>query len=129
MDEPLVRVVAQRGRLTRARAAVARTRRFVAAAGLAASVLAVALTAAPAAAWKPGPERFGVGERHNVPVRMRDGTVLRANVFYPTDRSTGKAAAGPFPVIMVQTPYGKDTVGSFSGDEGGAEAGSEAGPL
>jgi putative CocE/NonD family hydrolase len=98
---------------------------------LAASALVLALSAAaPAtAAWKPGAERFGIGERHNVPVTMRDGTVQRANVFYPTDRSTGKPVRGPFPVIMVQTPYGKDTVGSFSGQEGGAEAGTDAGPL
>jgi putative CocE/NonD family hydrolase len=86
--------------------------------------------AAPAAAeWKPGPERYGVGERDNVPVTMNDGTVLRANVYYPTDPSTGDHSSGPFPVLMVQTPYGKDTVGSFSGADGGAEAGSEAGPL
>jgi putative CocE/NonD family hydrolase len=98
---------------------------------LVAASIALPLTiATPAgAAWKPGPERFGVGERHNVPVRMRDGTILRANVYYPTERSSGDPARGPFPVIMVQTPYGKDTVGAFSGTEGGAEAGTEAGPL
>ncbi len=60
---------------------------------------------------------------------MADGTVLRANVYYPTDRHTGKAAKGPFPVIMVQTPYGKDYAGLASGGEGGPEAGTEIGPL
>src|SRR3954447_8764042 len=60
---------------------------------------------------------------------MSDGTVLRANVYYPTDPRTGRAAKGPFPVIMVQTPYGKDTVGAASGREGGAEAATQAGPL
>jgi putative CocE/NonD family hydrolase len=104
-------------------------RRPAALLGLVATLI-VAFVAAPAAnAWKPGPERFGVGERHNVPVEMRDGTVLRANVYYPTDPATGEAVHGHFPVIMVQTPYGKDTVGSASGQEGGAEAGSQAGPL
>src|SRR5207248_798353 len=39
------------------------------------------------------------------------------------------AASGPFPVIMVYTPYGKDTTGAASGQEGGPEAGSQAGPL
>jgi len=77
---------------------------------------------ASAQAWKPEPAQYGVGKQTNVPVRMADGTVLRANVYYPTDRATGMAAAGPFPVIMVQTPYGKDTVGSASGREGGGEA-------
>ena len=60
---------------------------------------------------------------------MRDGTVLRANVLVPTDPKTGKPARGPFPVIMVQTPYGKDTVGAASGGDGGAEAATQAGPL
>src|SRR4051794_12228891 len=32
---------------------------------------------------------------------MRDGTVLRANVYRPAD-------GGPFPVLMERTPYGKD---------------------
>ncbi len=39
----------------------------------------------------------------DVPVRVRDGTVLRVNVFRPTD---GK----PVPVIMAAHPYGKDRI-------------------
>jgi hypothetical protein len=39
---------------------------------------------------------------------MRDGTVLRANVYYPTDHKTRKEASGRFPVVLTQTPYGKD---------------------
>lgn len=39
----------------------------------------------------------------NVPVVVRDGTTLRANVFRPT-------GAGPFPVIVSTQPYGKDKV-------------------
>ena len=72
---------------------------------------AVLIAAAPpvAGAWQPGPTRYEVGKQSNVPVTMSDGTVLRANIHYPTDPSTGQAAKGPFPVIMVQTPYGKDT--------------------
>ena len=67
----------------------ARRRRTIAA-GLAVSAVVLTLIAAPAAgAWKPGKPRYGVGERRNVPVTMRDGTVLRANVFYPTDPSYG----------------------------------------
>src|SRR4051812_1324552 len=82
-----------------------------------------------APAYTPPEPRYGVGEDHHVGVPMSDGTVLRANVYYPTDPATGKRAAGPFPVIMVYTPYGKDTVGSASGNEGGAEAGTQAGPM
>lgn len=37
----------------------------------------------------------------NVPVRMRDGSDLRADVFHPAD-------AGRYPVILTVGPYGKD---------------------
>lgn len=37
----------------------------------------------------------------DVPATMRDGTVLRANIFRP-------AAADPAPVALARTPYGKD---------------------
>jgi putative CocE/NonD family hydrolase len=37
----------------------------------------------------------------DVPATMRDGTVLRANVYRPT-------GAGRWPVLLVRTPYGKD---------------------
>lgn len=40
----------------------------------------------------------------DVPVPMRDGVVLRANVFRP-DRG------GPYPVLVVRTPYGKRSGG------------------
>src|SRR5207253_8513149 len=36
----------------------------------------------------------------DVPVPMRDGTILRANVYRP-------ASAGPFPVLVMRTPYRK----------------------
>ncbi|HEY8601616.1 MAG TPA: CocE/NonD family hydrolase [Thermomicrobiales bacterium] len=37
----------------------------------------------------------------NVPATMRDGTILRANVYRP-------AAGGPFPVALTRLPYGKE---------------------
>jgi len=37
---------------------------------------------------------------HNASMTMRDGTVLRAEVYRP-------AHAGPFPVLLVRTPYGE----------------------
>jgi len=37
----------------------------------------------------------------DVPTPMRDGVVLRANVFHP-------AGAGRYPVALTRTPYGKD---------------------
>ena len=98
---------------------------------LTASVLVTLTLSAPAAAatWTPEAASFGVGEHANVGVKMADGTVLRANVFFPTDPKTGAAAAGPFPVIMVQDPYGKDTTGSASGQQGVGEASTETGKV
>lgn len=82
-----------------------RLRRFVllALAGVAAVFGAAAVTAPAALAWQPGPAKYGVGERANVPVRMRDGTVLRANVYYPTATGTGKEAKGTFPSFLLST--------------------------
>src|SRR5688500_8856715 len=71
----------------------------------------------PAGAWSPGPARYGVGVNEHVPVTMADGTILRADVHFPTD-GDGSPAAGAFPVILTQTPYGK-TVGSYSNGAGG----------
>lgn len=57
--------------------------------------------------WTPPPAQFGVGIRHNVAVRMSDGVDLRVDIHYPTVPDTGAAAAGPFPVLLSITPYGK----------------------
>src|SRR5918998_57505 len=42
----------------------------------------------------------------DVPVPMRDGVALATNVWRPEDQ-------GPFPVLLVRTPYGKDDAGTF----------------
>ena len=57
--------------------------------------------------WTPRPPQFGVGVHHNVGVPMSDGVVLRADIHYPTVPGTGQPAAGPFPVLLSITPYGK----------------------
>ena len=41
----------------------------------------------------------------DVPARMRDGVVLRANIYRP-------AAPGPWPTLLARTPYGKDLPGA-----------------
>jgi putative CocE/NonD family hydrolase len=41
----------------------------------------------------------------DVPARMRDGAVLRANVYRP-------AGPGPWPTLVARTPYGKDLPGA-----------------
>jgi putative CocE/NonD family hydrolase len=55
------------------------------------------------AQWTPydRPEQYQVVEDHNVPITMRDGVILRANVYRPD-------APGRFPVLLEQIPYGKD---------------------
>lgn len=58
-------------------------------------------------AWTAPPARYGVGVHHNVAVRASDGTVLRADIHYPTVPETGAPAPGPFPVLLSITPYGK----------------------
>ena len=75
----------------------------------AAALLCALVCATPAhAAWKPEPASYGVSTTKNVPITMKDGTVLRADVHYPADPKTGKPAAGKFPVIVTETAYGKD---------------------
>jgi putative CocE/NonD family hydrolase len=63
---------------------------------------------------------YGTGADNDVGVTMSDGTVLRVNVIYPTDPKTGHEAAGPFPVLLTQTPYGKGS-GASAGVGGGAD--------
>jgi putative CocE/NonD family hydrolase len=71
----------------------------------------VAITAGAAAApgaanadgWTPytRPAQFGTVTDKDVPITTRDGTVLRANVTRPD-------VPGRYPVLVTQTPYGKD---------------------
>jgi putative CocE/NonD family hydrolase len=86
---------------------------------------ALAVAAPGALAWTPEPATYGVGSQTNQAVTMSDGTVLRANVYFPTDPKTGQEAAGEFPVILTQTPYGKDT-GAAAGDSSLAELSGES---
>jgi putative CocE/NonD family hydrolase len=87
-------------------------------------VLGLALTMAASAAlfdgtalaWSPEPAQYGVVEEQNLPVTMSDGTVLRVNVYYPA--VGGKPAPGRFPVLLTQTPYGKDAGGSLGSGTG-----------
>lgn len=48
----------------------------------------------------------GVRVSHNVPATMRDGTVLRSDVYRPAD-------AGEYPVLLMRVPYNKDVAQSF----------------
>lgn len=95
-----------------------RLRALCAAAGLTLAAFAgtSAFAAGIALAWSPEPASYGVVEEQNLSVTMSDGTVLRVNVYYPA--LGGQPAPGPFPVLLTQTPYGKDALGSAGGGTG-----------
>jgi len=59
--------------------------------------------------WPPGHDRgpCAVAKQENVPASMRDGTVLRADVYRPQTQD-------PVPVILMRTQYGK--TGAQAGD-------------
>jgi prophage maintenance system killer protein len=48
----------------------------------------------------PARGSYAIQVERNVPARMRDGTVLRADLYRP--RGTG-----PFPILLMRTPYDK----------------------
>ena len=82
----------------------------------------VVLIASPpfalAADWSPSPALYGIGSTKNIAIPMPDGIVLRADLYFPTDLATGQPATGPFPVIVSETPYGKETaqLATFNAD-------------
>src|SRR5690349_17000749 len=51
-------------------------------------------------------EQYEVTYQRNVPVKMRDGITLRADIYRPK-------ADGKFPVLLQRTPYNKDGGVSF----------------
>src|SRR5690242_9357418 len=65
-----------------------------------------------AATWQPGPELYDIVVTNDVPITMPDGRVLRGAIHAPALKGTTTPADGPFPVILVQTPYGKSVDGS-----------------
>jgi predicted acyl esterase len=74
-------------------------------------VLALSVAIRPAvavtpASWQPGPAVYGVSQPKSVALTMDDGVEIVADVVYPTDPDTGSRAAGTFPVLITQNPYG-----------------------
>lgn len=60
----------------------------------------VALVPRVASAFDP----YAVTVEHGIPVTMRDGTILRADIYRP-------AGPGKFPVLLTRTPYDKHSDG------------------
>src|SRR5438105_5660131 len=72
------------------------------------SVLAASMAPPPGRPrWVPEEPVYALFTASNLPVKMADGVVLRANVLFPADPWTGVPAVGSFPVLLTQTPYGK----------------------
>jgi putative CocE/NonD family hydrolase len=60
--------------------------------------------------WQPRAATYGVHIEQDVPITMSDGAVLDADIHYPADpNDTSHAAPGPFPALLVQTPYNKNS--------------------
>jgi putative CocE/NonD family hydrolase len=75
-------------------------------------VCAFLIVLAWAAATARAAERYEVIVERGVPVKMRDGVVLRADIFRPQ-------AEGKFPVLLTRTPYDKRGEADF-GQQGAA---------
>jgi predicted acyl esterase len=58
------------------------------------------------ATWQPEPASYGVSQPEDISVRMDDGVEISTEVVYPTTPATGARAAGRFPVLLTQNPYG-----------------------
>ena len=84
----------------------------------------IAASAAPGHAWTPEAASYGVGKKADLPITMSDGTVLRADVYFPTTAGATTQAPGSFPVILTQTPYGKGILGAG----GSSGVGDQTGP-
>jgi uncharacterized protein len=70
----------------------------------------IAQPARSAPRWQPDPPRYEFELARDLDVQMDDGVHLRADVYYPIDPKTKKRAFGKFPVLLEQTPYGKDRI-------------------
>lgn len=68
-------------------------------------VYAATATQYPGGKYSPPPEKYGMSVVPDVPIKVDDGTTLRADIVYPTDLATGKRADGKFPVLLSQDIY------------------------
>jgi uncharacterized protein len=70
----------------------------------------IAGQASAASHWQPEPAKYEYQLAKDLQVKMDDGVQLRVDVYYPLDPNTKKRASGNFPVLLEQTPYGKERV-------------------
>ena len=74
---------------------------------------AVALGLVLATSWLQAAESYEVTTERGVTVTMRDGVILRADIYRPN-------AEGRFPVLLQRTPYNKSGGVAFGLEGGGA---------
>ena len=67
---------------------------------VAVGVIAASVIAASSASAQLAPGPCTVAQENDVPARMRDGTILMANVLRPKE-------PGSYPVILMRLPYNK----------------------
>lgn len=72
---------------------------------LALLISAGAQTPYPGGRWSPPPAAFGTTFPDSLNISLPDGTLLKAQVYYPAEKSTQQRASGSFPVIIEMTPY------------------------
>ena len=63
------------------------------------ALLMCAALSPAARAWSPEAPSYGTATQSNLAVTMSDGTVLRANVSFPTDPKTGNPIAPTYYVM------------------------------
>ena len=87
--------------------------RLTALAAIVATLASVSFSQAPAKAPAKPSERYEVSIRTGVPVKMRDGVTLIADVYSPK-------AEGKFPVLLTRTPYNRrdPMTGTFLASQG-----------
>jgi putative CocE/NonD family hydrolase len=111
------------------RFAVASTTTLALAAGALGTAVPATSASTPAAAqpaastmhWSPRPEQYpGTVTTRDIPIRMSDGVVLRADLIRPA-LADGTVAPGRFPVVVTITAYNKTVIaGGFGSTLGGA---------
>ena len=81
---------------------------------------ATTATAASTTTWTPRPAQFPkTVTTKDIPIRMSDGTVLRADLTQPADAS-GKAISARMPVVVTITAYNKSAQSEIPGLAGGS---------
>ncbi|MGZ4165755.1 MAG: CocE/NonD family hydrolase [Solirubrobacteraceae bacterium] len=73
----------------------------------------IAASASPGSRWTPEKPAYGTASTNDIAIKGAGGTTIRVNEIYPTTPA-GTPAAGPFPVLLTMTPYGKGRGGSSS---------------